>query len=60
MSRMDGKKTHTHIYIYIYITTTDCDFGVCALATNVGVQYKGGLLPDIILLTLFDYFGQTF
>ena len=27
---------------------------------NVSVQYNGGLLPDIILLTLWDYIGEPF
>ena len=27
---------------------------------NAGVQYNGGLLPDIILLTLCDYIGEAF
>ena len=27
---------------------------------NVGVQYNGGLLPDIILLNLRDYVGEPF
>ena len=26
----------------------------------VSVQYNGGLLPDIILLTLCDYIGESF
>ena len=47
----------------MYITTTMCDgilhclwfvfnvFLVYCMAINVNVQYNGGLLPDIILLT---------
>ena len=27
---------------------------------NARVQYNGGLLPDIILLTLCDYIGEAF
>ena len=30
------------------------------MAINVSVQYNGGLLPDIILLTLCDYIGEPF
>ena len=30
------------------------------MAVNVSVQYDGGLLPDIILLTLCDYIGELF
>ena len=28
------------------------------MAINVSVQYNGGLLPDIILLTLCDFIGK--
>ena len=44
----------------MYITTTMCDgvyglflmfFWCPCMAINVNVQYNGGLLPDIILLT---------
>ena len=30
------------------------------MAISVSVQYNGGLLPDIILLTLCDYIGEPF
>ena len=30
------------------------------MVINVTVQYNGGLLPDIILLSLCDYFGEPF
>ena len=30
------------------------------MAINVSVQYNGGLLPDIILLTLCNYIGEPF
>ena len=30
------------------------------MAINVSVQYNGGFLPDIILLTLHDYIGEPF
>ena len=30
------------------------------MAINVSVPYNGGLLPDIILLTLCDYIGESF
>ena len=30
------------------------------MVINVSVQYTGGLLPDIILLTLCDYIGEPF
>ena len=30
------------------------------MVINVSVQYNGGLLPDIILLTLCDYIGEPF
>ena len=30
------------------------------MAINVSVQYNGGLLPDILLLTLCDYIGELF
>ena len=30
------------------------------MVTNVSVQYNGGLLPDIILLTLCDSIGDPF
>ena len=30
------------------------------MAINVSVQYIGGLLPDIILLTICDYIGEPF
>ena len=30
------------------------------MVINVSAQYDGGLLPDIILLTLRDYIGKTF
>ena len=49
MSRMNGKKTHTH--------TTHCMFWCPYM---VSVQYDGGLLPDIILLTLCDSIGESF
>ena len=29
------------------------------MAANASVQYNGGLLPDIILLTLCDYIGEN-
>ena len=28
------------------------------MATNISVQYNGGLLPDIILLTRCGYIGE--
>ena len=28
------------------------------MVINVSVQYNGGFLPDIIVLTLFDYIGE--
>ena len=30
------------------------------MVINVSVQYNGGLLPDIILLTLCDSIGEPF
>ena len=30
------------------------------MVINVSVQYNGGLLPDIILLTLYDSIGEPF
>ena len=30
------------------------------MVINVSVQYNGGLLPDIIMLTLCDYIGESF
>ena len=30
------------------------------MAINLSVPYNGGLLPDIILLTLYDYIGEPF
>ena len=30
------------------------------MVINLTVQYNGGLLPDVILLTLFDYIGEAF
>ena len=30
------------------------------MVINASVQYNGGLLPDIILLTLCDYIGESF
>ena len=30
------------------------------MVINVSVQYNGGLLPDIILLTLYDSIGDPF
>ena len=30
------------------------------MVINVSVQYNGGLLPDIIVLTLCDYIGEPF
>ena len=30
------------------------------MVTNVSVQYNGGFLPEIILLTLCDYIGEPF
>ena len=30
------------------------------MVINISVQYNGGFLPDIILLTLFDYIGEPF
>ena len=30
------------------------------MAINVSVQYNGGLLPDIKLLTLCDFIGEPF
>ena len=34
-------------------------WGPCVV-TNVSVQYNGGLLPDIILLTPCDCIGKSF
>ena len=30
------------------------------MVIHVSIQYNGGFLPDIILLTLCDYIGETF
>ena len=30
------------------------------MVINVSVQYNGGFLPEIILLTQCDYFGEPF
>ena len=30
------------------------------MAINVSVQYNGGLLPDIMMLTRCDYIGEPF
>ena len=38
----------------------DCGFGVPCMEINVSVQYNGGLLPDIILLTRCSYIGEPF
>ena len=35
-------------------------FGCPCMAINVIVQYSGGFLPDIILLTKYDYIGDHF
>ena len=30
------------------------------MVINVNVQYNGGFLPEILLLTLCDYIGESF
>ena len=57
MSRMNGKKTHTHtprttMVLLIF-------FWCFCMAISLSVQYNGGLLPDIILLTQRYYHGAT-
>ena len=60
---MDGKKTHTHTYIYPTsgVYAFRCIFGVPAgvWKEEKVVQYNGGLLPDIILLTQCYYHRGT-
>ena len=52
MSRMNGKKTHTHTHTHYIVSVLFLLFLWCpCMAINVSVQYNGGLLPDIILLT---------
>ena len=66
----EWEKTHTHTHTHIsnIIITTMFDdvlfflsslfFWCPCMAINVSVQYNGGLLPDIILLTQCYYHNR--
>ena len=43
-----------------FIITSLLLFWCPYMVINVSVQYNGGLLPDIILLTLCDSIGEPF
>ena len=43
------------MYYFVFAGVFWCPF----MAINVSVQYKGGLLPDIILLTQCYYHRET-
>ena len=61
MTRMTGRvglrgyvQFNKDTYIHTYITTVvmlGCDWWRLCMVINISVQYTGGLLPDIILLT---------
>ena len=44
------------IYVYVVRARTNRQ----CMEINVSVQYNGGLLPDIILLTRCSYIGEPF
>ena len=64
---VNQKQQQQHFFFYKYIVQhldLLCSlimwFWCPCMAINVSVQYNGGLLPEIILLTLCDYIGEPF